>query len=107
MKKAYQGFIAFDQDNVLIYGSSQRNGYHSELCSLYLCELLRDYGYNLEYKFAIGSNGVFGLSIDDWIIYFWNGVWHAINEQKNEDVQKNEIGDLKEFIRDTLAPSGM
>lgn len=31
MEYAKQGFIAFDGENVLIYGSSQRNHYHAEL----------------------------------------------------------------------------
>ena len=104
MKKSHQGFIAFDNDNVLIYGSSQRNGYHSELRSLYLFELLRDYGYDLEYNLAIGSNRDFGLSIGERRIYFWDGIWHTNDEQKKEI---DSLGELKRFIRDTLDKSGL
>ncbi len=103
MEEAHKGFIAFhegNENNVLIYGSSQRNGYHSELCSLYLHKVLRKQGYKSDYYYVIGCDNDYGLSIGDKTIYYWDGKWYTYNSNERTDI--GGIKDLKKYIESVL-----
>lgn len=91
-----QGFIAFIGDepdynkkNVLIYGSSQRNGWHGELSTLYLFYILKQKGYNPSYCWRKDSESDYGLSFKDKAgdtisIYYWDGNWYLSDDKKPE-----------------------
>lgn len=75
-----QGFIAFDNNNVLIYHASQRNHYHSELQTLELSEELRclyknqieDGKVNIGYCPVKSGDDDAHFSINNYDVYHWN-----------------------------------
>lgn len=105
---SHQGFIAFAGDredyndrNVLIYGSSQRNGFHSELCSLYLFSALKEKHLHPTYNWVLGKESDYGLTFkdsrgEDVTICCWNGVWYTKTEALKEEF--HDINTLRKFI---------
>jgi len=92
-----QGFIAFDEENVLIYGSTQRNGFHSELCTLYLFLLLKEKGLNVQYNWVLGKDSDYSLTFknvsgEDVTISYWNGEWYT------QDKTFKDPHSLRKFI---------
>lgn len=104
---SHQGFIAFTGDqsdynkkNVLIYGSSQRNGWHGELCSLVLFYLLKEKGVNPSYYWQKDTNSDYGIFFKDKngnivSIYYWDGYWYLENYNKPDFTN---LTDLRKYI---------
>lgn len=104
---SHQGFIAFIGDqpdynkrNVLIYGSSQRNGWHGELCSLFLFYILKERGLNPSYYWQKDANSDYGIFLKDKngnivSVYYWDGNWYLQN-YNNPDF--TELTSLRKYI---------
>ena len=96
-----QGFIAFDDgntNNTLIYGSSKRSGYHSELNILYLELLLKKFrpDTSLYVTWNMGTDMDYSITINKEIISYWNGVWY------NDSIKISNLYDLVKYIRDVI-----
>lgn len=88
-----QGFIAFDDgnaNNTLIYGSSKRSGYHSELNILYLELLLKKFrpDTSLYVTWNMGTDMDYSITINKETISYWNGVWY------NDSIKISNLYDL-------------
>lgn len=91
MGYAKQGFIAFDGDNVLIYGSSQRNHYHAELKSLLLYEYLREQpGLSPKYYFVRSQEERPDLFIHGFSIQHWNNTWKVLKDNEWKSLQNEK-----------------
>lgn len=98
---SHQGFIAFadgKRSNTLIYGSSRRNGYHTELNSLALELLLKNRfpQVSISAKWNIGTESDYGISINGYDIYYWDGQWSY--QGRTVDT----LSGLMEFVRDAI-----
>lgn len=76
MKVSKSGFIAFDNDNVLIYHASQRNHYHSELFTRALYEELKELYKNnndthIDYEPVKSGDDSPCATINNYQIYHW------------------------------------
>lgn len=96
-----QGFIAFDDgnaNNTLIYGSSKRSGYHSELNILYLELLLKKFrpDTSLYVTWNMGTDMDYSITINKETISYWNGVWY------NDSIKISNLYDLVKYIRDVI-----
>ncbi len=96
-----QGFIAFDDgnaNNTLIYGSSKRSGYHSELNILYLELLLKKFrpDTSLYVTWNMGTDMDYSIIINKETISYWNGVWY------NDSIKISNLYDLVKYIRDVI-----
>lgn len=96
-----QGFIAFDDgnaNNTLIYGSSKRSGYHSELNILYLELLLKKFrpDISLYVTWNMGTDMDYSITINKETISYWNGVWY------NDSIKISNLYDLVKYIRDVI-----
>ena len=96
-----QGFIAFDDgnaNNTLIYGSSKRSGYHSELNILYLELLFRKFrpDTSLYVTWNMGTDMDYSITINKETISYWNGVWY------NDSIKISNLYDLVKYIRDVI-----
>ena len=96
-----QGFIAFDEgntDNTLIYGSSKRSGYHSELNILYLELLLKKFrpDTSLFVTWNMGTEGDYSITINNETISYWNGEWY------NDSIKISNLSDLIKYVRDVV-----
>ena len=96
-----QGFIAFDDgnaNNTLIYGSSKRSGYHSELNILYLELLLKKFrpDTSLYVTWNMGTDMDYSITINKETISYWNGVWY------NDSIKISNLYDLVKYIRDAI-----
>ena len=96
-----QGFIAFDDgnaNNTLIYGSSKRSGYHSELNILYLELLLKKFrpDTSLYVPWNMGTDMDYSITINKETISYWNGVWY------NDSIKISNLYDLVKYIRDVI-----
>lgn len=96
-----QGFIAFDDgnaNNTLIYGSSKRSGYHSELNILYLELLLKKFrpDTSLYVTWNMGTDMDYSITINKETILYWNGVWY------NDSIKISNLYDLVKYIRDVI-----
>lgn len=96
-----QGFTAFDDgnaNNTLIYGSSKRSGYHSELNILYLELLLKKFrpDTSLYVTWNMGTDMDYSITINKETISYWNGVWY------NDSIKISNLYDLVKYIRDVI-----
>ena len=96
-----QGFIAFDDgnaNNTLIYGSSKRSGYHSELNILYLELLLKKFrpDTSLYVTWNMGTDMDYSITINKETISYWNGGWY------NDSIKISNLYDLVKYIRDVI-----
>ena len=78
-----QGYIAFpgrNPNNTLIYGSSKRSGYHSELNVLYIESLLKKRfshgGVDVSAKWNLGAYDDYGITINGRTICYWDCKWY-------------------------------
>lgn len=79
MQNSKQGFIAFDDKNVLIYQASQRNHYHSELYTLALYYELNEIyqtqkklgKVNVNYEPVKSGDDDSYVAINNYYIYHW------------------------------------
>ncbi len=96
-----QGFIAFDEgntDNTLIYGSSKRSGYHSELNILYLELLLKKFRPNvsLSVTWNMGTEGDYSITINNETISYWDSEWY------NGSIKISNLSDLIKYVRNIV-----
>lgn len=96
-----QGFIAFDEgntDNTLIYGSSKRSGYHSELNILYLELLLKKFRPNvsLSVTWNMGTEGDYSITINNETVSYWDGEWY------NDSIKISNLSDLIKYVRNIV-----
>lgn len=107
MEYAKQGFIAFDGENVLIYGSSQRNHYHAELKSRLLYECLCKQSHcSPEYVSVKSQEEDSHIDIKGFSICHWNSEWKVWKDGQydqyeilqNEDEVLEYIGVPKTYM---------
>lgn len=96
-----QGFLSFvdgKQENVLIYGSSRRSGYHVELNTLYIEKLLKSYypDVKVSVSWNIGTETDYTIMVNGISISYWDGVWY------NDKLCISEFQDLVKFIKDHI-----
>ena len=96
-----QGFLSFadgKQENVLIYGSSRRSGYHVELNTLYIEKLLKAYypDVKVSVSWNIGTETDYTITVNGVSISFWDGVWY------NDNLCISEFQDVVKFIKDHI-----
>lgn len=96
-----QGFIAFANgkiQNTLIYGSSKRSGYHSELNILYIENLLKKFKPKASVSVAwnMGTEADYSININSHSISYWDGIW------SNDNVTFTSLNELVEFIRNAI-----
>ncbi len=96
-----QGFLSFadgKQENVLIYGSSRRSGYHVELNTLYIEKLLKAYypDVKISVSWNIGTETDYTITVNGISISYWDGVWY------NDSLCISEFQDLVKFIKDHI-----
>ena len=96
-----QGFIAFANgkiQNTLIYGSSKRSGYHSELNILYIENLLKKFKPKASVSVAwnMGTEADYSININGHSISYWDGIW------SNDNVTFTSLNELVEFIRNAI-----
>lgn len=120
MRRSKQGFIAFDNNNILIYHASQRNHYHSELETLALYEELKQL-YNVQIEngdIDISYNSVKSgeddayTKVNNYYVYHWSRdkeietwtiEWNTIDEygRDNKHSQKfSSVVDVLNFIQE-------
>ena len=120
MRRSKQGFIAFDNNNILIYHASQRNHYHSELETLALYEELKQV-YNVQIEngdIDISYNSVKSgeddayTKVNNYYVYHWSRdkeiepwtiEWNTIDEygRDNKHSQKfSSMVDVLSFIQE-------
>lgn len=93
-----QGFLSFangKKENVLIYGSSRRSGYHAELNTLYVEKLIKRYNPDAQVSISwnIGTEADYTLSVNGVSISYWDGVWY------NDTLEISELQELVKFIK--------
>ena len=96
-----QGFIAFGNgkiQNTLIYGSSKRSGYHSELNILYIEYLLKKFKpeASVSVTWNMGIEADYSININGHTISYWNGKW------RNDNITFTHLNELVEFIRNAI-----
>lgn len=116
MQNAKQGFIAFDNENVLIYRASQRNHRHSELQSLALYYELRQneaQKITINYHEVKSADDDAGFTINGYEVYHWIRTnelpwtieWMIKNENAQKTKQTRQFSskeDVLNFIKDTI-----
>lgn len=93
-----QGYIAFDENdplNVLVYGSSKRSGYHSELNILYLELLLKRFRPNISISVTwnMGKEDHYTISINENSLSYWSGKWY------NDTTEISKLPELVSYIK--------
>lgn len=97
MEYAKQGFIAFDGDNVLIYGSSQRNHYHAELKSRLLYEYLCEQSHiSPEYIDVKSQDEHSHIDVNGCSIYHWDNQWKVCKGDECQFLQNKS--DILKYI---------
>ena len=97
MEYAKQGFIAFDGENVLIYGSSQRNHYHAELKSRLLYECLCKQSHcSPEYVSVKSQEEDSHIDIKGFSLEFGRKVWKDGQYDQYEILQNED--EVLEYI---------
>lgn len=96
-----QGFIAFADgkiQNALIYGSSKRSGYHSELNILYIENLLKKFKpkASVSVTWNMGTEADYSIDINGHTISYWNDKWH------NNNITLTALNELVKFIRNAI-----
>ena len=96
-----QGFIAFADgkiQNALIYGSSKRSGYHSELNILYIENLLKKFKpkASVSVTWNMGTEADYSIIINGHTISYWDGTWY------NDNTTFTSLNELVEFIRNAI-----
>lgn len=102
MQNSKQGFIAFDDKNVLIYQASQRNHYHSELYTLALYHELKEMyktqkelgKVTVNYESVKSGDDDSYVVINNYYIYHWiknNEAPWIIEEWINENETQKKI----------------
>lgn len=96
-----QGFIAFADgkiQNSLIYGSSKRSGYHSELNILYIENLLKKFKpkASVSVTWNMGTEADYSIDINGHTISYWNDKWY------NNDITLTALNELVKFIRNAI-----
>lgn len=96
-----QGFLSFadgKEENVLIYGSSRRSGYHFELNTLYIEKLVKTYYPDAKVSVSCntGTEADYTITVNGVAISYWDGVWY------NDSLQISKFQDLVKFIRDQI-----
>lgn len=96
-----QGFIAFGNgkiQNTLIYGSSKRSGYHSELNILYIEYLLKKFKpkASVSVTWNMGAEADYSININGHTISYWDGKWH------NDHITFSSLNKLVEFVRNAI-----
>lgn len=96
-----QGFIAFADgkiQNALIYGSSKRSGYHSELNILYIENLLKKFKpkASVSVTWNMGTEADYSININGHTISYWNDKWH------NNNITLTALNELVKFIRNAI-----
>lgn len=120
MRRSKQGFIAFDNNNILIYHASQRNHYHSELETLTLYEELKQL-YNVQIEngdIDISYNSVKSgeddtyTKVNNYYVYHWSRdkeiepwtiEWNTIDEygrDKKHSQKFSSMEDVLNFIQE-------
>lgn len=98
LKHSHQGFIAFDGDNLLIYGSSRRSGWHTEATTLYVEQLIKHIRKDVQVStlWNTGTEGEYGIIVNGTAIYYWDGQWY------NDKVNISSPFALVSYIRSLL-----
>lgn len=96
-----QGFIAFADgkiQNALIYGSSKRSGYHSELNILYIENLLKKFKpkASVSVTWNMGTEADYSIDINGHTISYWNDKWY------NNNITLTALNELVKFIRNAI-----
>lgn len=96
-----QGFLSFangKKENVLIYGSSRRSGYHAELNTLYIEKLLKTYypASKVSVSWNMGTEADYIITVNGVVISYWDGIWY------NDRLQISKFQDLVKFINDHI-----
>ncbi len=120
MRYSKQGFIAFDNNNTLIYHASQRNHYHYELWTLALYEELKHlYKFQLEngnmdisYSSVKSGEDYAYTKVNNYYIYHWISdkeirpwtiEWNTKDEfgqEKNHSQKFSSVEDVLIFIQE-------
>lgn len=82
LRNSRQGFIAFEdymENNILIYGSSRRSGYHAELNTLYIECLIRKYRgtASVSVSWNQGSESDYCIKINNCSFSYWDARWYC------------------------------
>lgn len=98
---SHQGFLSFvnnDVNNVLIYGSSRRSGYHVELNTLYIEKLIKWCCPDAEVSISwnMGTEADYNITINGVSISYWDGRWY------NDSLQISNFQDLVKFIKNHI-----
>lgn len=100
MSHAKQGFIAFDNNNILIYHQSQRNHYHSELMTCILYEELKHiYQMKPEYISVKSQEEYCRINVNGYSICHWNGKWTVGGSYNEKKYDKKD--DIIKFLTDS------
>ena len=98
---SHQGFISFDKgkvENTLIYGSSRRSGYHTELNILFINYFLSKLrpDASVAVTWNVGTEEDYSITINNQTLSYWDGKWY------NEYVKISTLPELTKYIRNAL-----
>lgn len=101
LRNSRQGFIAFADgtvDNVLIYGSSRRSGYHAELMTLYIERLIKKYrkDVSVSVSWNMGTEADYSITINNQTFIYWDAKWYY------NQIIITSFTDLVTFIRKAI-----